>query len=214
MVELGTVCGQDVALPTHFHEEDQTTFVLRGLRRFVIGGVPVSVPPGEGICIPGGTPHSSLSGPSEVVGINVYTAPGTYATSNLIAALSDCLRIKGDIDWNELVMIVEGCRSVVAIEADHAPDGRGDVERRETVRRAAQLAGMSREGYSRRFSRLHGMPPHTFRLTERLNQARRLLRAGERIAAVAAEAGFADQSHLGRCFRRAFGVTPGRYRVG
>ena len=78
----------------------------------------------------------------------------------------------------------------------------------------AARAGMSREGFSRMFARRHGMPPHAFWLMARLNQARGLLRAGEAIAAVAAETGFADQSHLGRWFRRAFGVTPGRYRSG
>jgi AraC-like DNA-binding protein len=84
----------------------------------------------------------------------------------------------------------------------------------ETVGQAAQLAGMSREGFSRRFRRLQSMPPLRFRLAEKLNDARKLLRAAEPIAAVAAETGFSDQSHLGRCFRRAFGVTPGQYRVG
>ena len=39
------------------------------------------------------------------------------------------------------------------------------------------------------------------------------LRNGMAPAAVAAEIGFADQSHLGRAFRRAFGVTPGCYRA-
>jgi transcriptional regulator GlxA family with amidase domain len=73
---------------------------------------------------------------------------------------------------------------------------------------------MSREGFSRMFARRHGMPPHAFWLMARLNHARGLLRAGEDIAGVAAETGFADQSHLGRWFRRAFGVTPGRYRSG
>lgn len=64
------------------------------------------------------------------------------------------------------------------------------------------------------FARCHGMPPHAFWLMARLNHARGLLRSGEGIAAAAAEAGFADQSHFGRWFRRAFGVTPGRYRAG
>ncbi|WP_247876443.1 helix-turn-helix domain-containing protein [Azospirillum brasilense] len=73
---------------------------------------------------------------------------------------------------------------------------------------------MSREGYTRRFRKHHGVPPQAFALQERLNEARLLLRAGEPIAAVAADTGFTDQSHLGRCFRRAFGVTPGRYRAG
>ncbi len=84
----------------------------------------------------------------------------------------------------------------------------------ESVRQAAQRVGLSREGYTRRFKRDCGLPPHAFWLLEKLNDARRLLRAGDSIAGVAAETGFADQSHLGRCFRRAFGVTPGRYRAG
>jgi AraC-like DNA-binding protein len=46
----------------------------------------------------------------------------------------------------------------------------------------------------------------------RLNKARDLLRAGQTIADVAFEMGFADQSHLGRWFKRAFGITPGLYR--
>ena len=58
------------------------------------------------------------------------------------------------------------------------------------------------------------MPPHAFWQLAKLNDARRLLRAGQDIAAVAAETGFSDQSHLGRCFRRVFGVTPGRFRAG
>jgi transcriptional regulator GlxA family with amidase domain len=84
----------------------------------------------------------------------------------------------------------------------------------EPVGRAAARVGMSREGFSRMFARHHGMPPHAFWLIARLNHARALLRAGEGIAEVAVEAGFTDQSHLGRWFRRAFGVTPGHYRSG
>jgi AraC-like DNA-binding protein len=46
----------------------------------------------------------------------------------------------------------------------------------------------------------------------RLVRARRMLAAGEPPAAAAAACGFADQSHLGRWFRRAYGLTPGAYR--
>jgi AraC-like DNA-binding protein len=88
------------------------------------------------------------------------------------------------------------------------------VAPRWSVARRAERAGVTREAFSRAFVRRHGMPPHAFGLVARLNLARALLRSGAPIAAAAAEAGFADQSHLGRCFRRTFGVTPGRYRAG
>lgn len=212
LVDVGVVRGREVALPPHFHEEDQATFVVRGRRHFVIGGRLVDVSPGEGLHIPSGTPHRSLSGESDVIAINIYAGPGTYAIPDLIAALSDYWRITGRIGWADLAAILAEYRSVATPIPRGAAPERECPESWETVEQAARLAGMSREGFSRRFSRLYGMPPHKFQLMEKLNEARRLLRGGERIAVVAADTGFADQSHLGRWFLRAFGVTPGAYR--
>lgn len=213
IVELGTVRGLDVALPVHFHDEDQVTFVLSGQRRFIIGDELFHAGPGQGMHIPARTPHRSLSEPSEVVCINMYTPPGAYAVSEMIAALARHWRRTGAMGWPDLTLIAENHRwslAPPAIPADRPPDG----GLWGTVGQAAFDAGMSREGFSRQFRRLHGVPPHAFWLQEKLNDARRLLRLGEPIAAVAADTGFADQSHLGRCFRRAFGVTPGQYRGG
>jgi AraC-like DNA-binding protein len=47
----------------------------------------------------------------------------------------------------------------------------------------------------------------------RLQRARRLLLQGVSLAEAAFACGFADQSHLTRQFRRAYGVTPGRWRA-
>jgi AraC family transcriptional regulator len=43
--------------------------------------------------------------------------------------------------------------------------------------------------------------------------AERLVRSEEGLASIATRAGFADQSHLTREFKRRFGVTPGLYRL-
>jgi AraC-like DNA-binding protein len=61
------------------------------------------------------------------------------------------------------------------------------------------------------FSAEFGLQPHRYLVGRRVEAARRLLLAGLPAARVAAEAGFHDQAHLTRHFRRLLGVTPGRY---
>ena len=72
--------------------------------------------------------------------------------------------------------------------------------------------GVSPVHLVRAFNRQHGLPPYAWLNALRLKEARRRLMAGEAIAAVAADLGFADQAHLTRRFKAAFGITPGAYR--
>ncbi|MEK9967581.1 MAG: AraC family transcriptional regulator [Ferrovibrio sp.] len=73
-------------------------------------------------------------------------------------------------------------------------------------------AGTDRFRLTRAFSAAYGLSPHAYLVQRRLNRARGLLSRGETPAVVAAATGFADQSHMGRWFRRAFGMTPAAYR--
>lgn len=75
----------------------------------------------------------------------------------------------------------------------------------------AALAGLSHYYLVRAFHRHVGVPPHRYQTNLRVNQARSLLRAGVPIAEAAQRTGFCDQSHLHRCFKRLYGVTPGGY---
>lgn len=52
IIELGTLRGREVGLPTHFHGEDQITFVFSGRRRFLVGGKVVALVAGQGALIP------------------------------------------------------------------------------------------------------------------------------------------------------------------
>lgn len=63
------------------------------------------------------------------------------------------------------------------------------------------------------FRRVHGVPLGTYIRQLRLEWAAdRLADSSDPIAAIAYEAGFSDQSHLTRAFKRHTGRTPGRYR--
>ncbi|NDL64746.1 AraC family transcriptional regulator [Acerihabitans arboris] len=76
----------------------------------------------------------------------------------------------------------------------------------------AAVAGMDRFRLSREFAATFGLPPHAYLVQLRLARSRRLLSLGVSPADVAALTGFADQSHLGRWFRRAYQMTPAAYR--
>ncbi len=76
----------------------------------------------------------------------------------------------------------------------------------------AAAAGTDRFRLNRRFRQAVGLSPHAYMVRLRLRAARALLATGMAPAAVAAEVGFADQSHLGRWFRRAYRMTPAAYR--
>ncbi|MGB9098705.1 AraC family transcriptional regulator [Erwinia sp.] len=78
----------------------------------------------------------------------------------------------------------------------------------------AQALDVDRFRLSREFQAHFGLPPHAWLIQLRLTHARRLLAEGVSPADVAAQLGFADQSHLGRWFRRAYQLTPARYQQG
>jgi AraC-like DNA-binding protein len=83
-----------------------------------------------------------------------------------------------------------------------------------SLARLAALAGVDRFHLLRAFRRSLGLPPHLFQTQLRLRHAKRLMLGGEKPAMAAAAAGFADQSHLIRKFKAAYGVTPGQYLGG
>ena len=73
------------------------------------------------------------------------------------------------------------------------------------------ITGLDRYALSRHFRATYATSPHRFLLMRRLQRARRMIKAGEPLAEIAAGAGFSDQSHFNRHFKKAFGLTPGRW---
>ncbi|WP_420336562.1 AraC family transcriptional regulator [Roseibium sp.] len=74
------------------------------------------------------------------------------------------------------------------------------------------IANLDRFTLSRQFKRAYGTSPHRYLLMRRLGHAKQMLANGNPLADAAIESGFADQSHMNRHFRRAFGMTPGAWR--
>jgi AraC-like DNA-binding protein len=85
-------------------------------------------------------------------------------------------------------------------------------ERNVSLDELAAAAGIGKFRLIRLFRDRTGLPPHALQIAHRIRIARRLLEAGETIAATAHATGFVDQSHLHRHFQRSLGMTPARYR--
>lgn len=202
-------------LGTHFHGEDQLTLVLSGGRHFASAHAQFHVPSGHAILFPAGVPHRSLprSHPDTRC-LNAYVAPSHPGHRPVVMQIPEeeladidvmraAARLQGQLRSADPTGASEAARLLRSVALSGAP-----------VAVLARQLGLGREAFSRKFERLVGMPPHAFRLVQRLNMARDRLRAGREIADIACESGFADQSHFGRHFRRAFGVTPRAYRDG
>jgi AraC-like DNA-binding protein len=80
-----------------------------------------------------------------------------------------------------------------------------------TLASASEQLAASPAHLVRSFSRTFGVAPHAFQLGRRIEVARQWLLDGRPVTEVAVAAGFHDQSHFTRHFKRHVGTTPGRY---
>jgi len=90
----------------------------------------------------------------------------------------------------------------------------GYLDQPISLRGLAREAGVHPVHFAAAFRRFHGCSVGEYVRRRRLQYARRRLADPEvPLARIAAEAGFADQSHLTRTFKRFTGMTPHHYRT-
>jgi len=88
-----------------------------------------------------------------------------------------------------------------------------NLDRNISLAELAGIAQLSVFHFMRKFRAAFGCPPHSYVMRRRIEQAKRqLARRDIPLKVVAADCGFADQSHMTRVFRRALGATPAEYR--
>jgi AraC-like DNA-binding protein len=75
------------------------------------------------------------------------------------------------------------------------------------------VTGLDRYALSRHFRERLGTSPYRYLTMRRLDHARALMREGKPLAEAALASGFADQSHMTRQFKAAFGLPPGRWQA-
>jgi len=77
----------------------------------------------------------------------------------------------------------------------------------------ADLVALSKSHFSRAFKQTLGSCPMAYLAVRRVERAKLMMAStGQRLTDIALACGFADQSHLNRCFHRIVGVSPGLWR--
>ncbi|MGP4863736.1 helix-turn-helix domain-containing protein [Psychrobacter sp. T6-5] len=76
----------------------------------------------------------------------------------------------------------------------------------------AAAANMSKYHFIRLFNQQFGLTPYQYVINCRVNLARQYIELGFAASRVALDAGFSDNSHLNRHFKRVFGITIKQYQ--
>jgi AraC-like DNA-binding protein len=150
--------------------------------------------------------------------------PLRTATQPIAAALADLREPISDLARAEIAAALADM--LVALESRPRPTGE-PVDRRTVAlvrdyltahareqtpaATLEQLTGTDRFTIARHFRRAFGTSPDRYRTLRRVELARAAIKNGHPLARAAAEAGFADQSHMTRQFKNAYGFTPGRW---
>jgi AraC family transcriptional regulator len=228
-------------LPAHAHERPALSFVLDGHREHRCGRRAFDCVPGSMMIVPAGCMHTSAFGRRPSRGVMVealdtsrlpaalFDEPRMRRGERAAAAAAIARELQQSDDVSPLALESVALEVLVAEHrAGNASAGAGVPPRwlrdvRDLLAASFQappgLAALAAAGrvhpahLARQFRHYFGRSAGEFVRELRLQRAAALLDDGQlAISEIASACGFADQSHLTRAFRRAFGVTPARWR--
>ncbi len=129
---------------------------------------------------------------------------GSLARTEIAATLADTLRALAGQASRRITIDTDA----VELARDYLTTHASEQTSASTLE---QITGTDRFTLARHFRLAYGTAPDRYRTMRRLALARTAIENGTPLAEAAARTGFADQSHLTRQFKRAFGLTPGRW---
>lgn len=223
----------------HAHARLVVGLCLDGARRIVSGSRQWTVAPGEGFVIPPGVPHACPArGGTTPAYLVLALDPGLLPAgrrgvdgardrpwlwrdavgAELLVAVAGALRDAPLRAASLAVALVETLDVRLApLPAPHPATLRAKAlvdaapDASLTLAGLAEAAGVSPFRLERLFGHDLGVSPGQYVLSRRVDRAAACIIAGAPLCEAALAAGFCDQSHLSRQFRRRMGVPPGRF---
>ena len=199
-------------MPMHRHREAYAALIVSGTftEKSVDGPVPCR--PGTLVLHPAFHTHTDRFGDRHVRVMNVIL-PGTWSDSRTQVLSVPDLEDAIDIVRHAPERLEELCRASVPHEEIEIRDWHRAFlaalrSSDEPVGTIAHRLGVSAAHASRDLRGTFGMPPQALRRELRWRNALELLRSPLPLRDIAAECGFADQSHFTRVVRAHTGFTP------
>jgi transcriptional regulator GlxA family with amidase domain len=130
----------------------------------------------------------------------------------------DAARVVACRGWFHAILALLTRRSEAAAPTRSAPVERAisllsqRLDRPMSMAEVSAAAGLGRSALHERFVAEIGVTPAEYRMSLRLEEAKRLM-PGATNAAVARRLGFASAQHFITAFRRAYRLTPGQWRA-
>lgn len=178
-----------LSYPNHTHTSHITFgYVLQGKLCVICDGNKKLYQAGEHICIPPDTSHAI-----ETVGDTPY--------SMVCVCVAVGKAFDGD-GGNTAAADVRQLKQLILASPEIA----------FSIEEMAHHIGISPYHMIRQFRAVCGLTPHQFQIQCRVRKAQRLLEQGESVTEAAYAAGFCDQSHFDRCFRKIVRLTPKEYQ--
>jgi len=230
----------DLKMPTHGHQDAYFSFVLSGGFREQVGRTRRHIEPLSLLFHPSDEEHSVHFAPvrTQILRIEI-PGPTNRRLHNLgIRLPRDAAELKGPTCQlvrriageyghrdaaSEIVLeglCLEMVGAVARLRSDAGPTARQaeDYLRNHffepiQVSRLAETLGVKPSSLTRAFRRQTGKSIGEYLRELRLDWAARQIADSDRaIGEIAVDAGFWDQAHFSRLFRRTWGTTPGEYR--
>ena len=235
------VFGAGARVARHEHGRTTVAIILRGGMVEIHGSRERACPPATVLIEPAGEPHANRFGgaPTSVVAVNLdpgcrvaalelLTSRLSFSRDPFAVALATRMRAEVEHPDDISALAVEGwmLELLAALLRTRHEAGRPRwlrdahdfvTERYADGLRLAEIAGtvgVEPARLARAFRREYREPIASYVRRRRVAAAARMLESGDQpISRIAADVGFADQSHLTRAFVRSMGTTPGRYRT-
>jgi AraC family transcriptional regulator len=236
-----TLLAPQAWLPRHRHESPYLCITLHGEYTERARGE-IACSPGSLMTHPAGHEHANCTGAAAVRCVNVEFSPALLEDDALCSLFVRAqhlrlapshvalARIRRALDLRDRTAALSALAAALdvvcaGLQPPAAPSTamqrvvdaiEADLTCTPSLEALARVAGMHASHLSRSFRKRFGESVGAYLRRRRLEVAdAQLMRSDLSLVDVAADAGFCDQAHFTRAYRRQFGVTPGqRRRVG